>query len=339
MARENHNRHKQHGENKVIGKLSTQELKSISRTLYQAIDDAFSNMALSEPQLIANLVKEIPEKVNAMRPVAGNKVYSTGVFVHSKPFVQCDNFPEKRPQSVEIGDLLLVRTLVVNGVVGERRALLMQAKKTARIPTIPDNKNQWHLYERWPEFTYAARSGKLTGKKRHIVEPDMYDGAKYLLLNTGSTPTTHFWPYYFQSNLAHSTAQPTQPAIGRYRALLLELVDFITGNGGKIFNSPQAGVNGWDQVINDLISETANAMSVYPARAARRPGRSARGMGAVWAPANGYKHSIFAQLLEFDFFGPSPPPDTPDRGPEDSDNQESGIPIIEFIVQEEVEWR
>src|SRR5690606_27105866 len=118
-----------------------------------------------------------------------------------------------------------------------RRALLLQAKKVKRVPVKPDNANQWHLYEKWPPFTYAARSGALQGKSRSIKEPDMYDAAKYLLIGAGSH-NLHYddWPlcWHWPDVCLHHTAQPTTPEISRYKCFAGELMGFLLGNGGKV---------------------------------------------------------------------------------------------------------
>lgn len=162
------------------------DMIEISSAICRALHSAFKNPAQSEPQLVANLVFEFPGQINNISLSGTTKVSAGGVFVHSRPLVACSSFPKTAPGSVEIGDLLLIRTLVVNKEVKEKRALLLQAKKVDSVPARPDNENQWHLYEKWPRFTYAARSGGLKGKTRHVNEPDMYDAAKYLLIGQGS---------------------------------------------------------------------------------------------------------------------------------------------------------
>ncbi|GAB3390706.1 hypothetical protein [Lysobacter fragariae] len=272
--------------------LPTMDKARLAGAVADALHEAFRNLKLSEPQLVANLVSALPKRVNQISFSGSTKVKAGGVFVHARPFVACDSFPVSSPKSVEIGDLLLIRTLVVNGQVKERRALLLQAKKVDRIPATPDNKNQWHLYEQWPRFTYAARSGGLTGKKRRIKEPDMYDAAKYLLID--SDPTARHWhqmccvdwPFHqlnrWPGTCIHSTAQPTVPEISRYRCFVGELVDFLVGNTGKVFAKPAARTRGWNRVVHDLIGETAKAKTIFMGRTAQQSSTSARGSGVLF---------------------------------------------------------
>ncbi|MHB8679671.1 MAG: hypothetical protein ACYC7G_08055 [Rudaea sp.] len=259
--------------------LRSDDMEQLGDAVAQALHDAFHNLARSEPQLVANLVSALPKHINHINFSGTATIKAGGVFVHARPFVACASFPDKTKASVEIGDLLLIRTLVVNKKIEERRALLLQAKKD-RIPATPDNPNQWHLYERWPQFTYTARSGRLKGKKRHIREPDMYDAAKYLVISAYATAHhSHgtccvdwpfFWLYHGPEIYSHHTAQPTKPEISRYRCFVGELLEFLVGNAGKVFDKPALRSRGWNRVIYDLIEETARAKTIFMGRAARQ---------------------------------------------------------------------
>lgn len=317
------------------------EMIEIVDAVHRAVSKAFQNTTQSEPQLVANLVWQLPHFINQIKFQGTYSVRAGGVFVHAQPFVTCVSFPEKTPKSVEIGDLLLVRTLVENNVVVERRALLLQAKKAKRIPAIPDNQNQWHLYEQWPTFTYASRSGGLTGKTRHIKEPDMYEAAKYLLIGQDSaTSGCHFiccldWPFNWccrwPNSCYHYTAQPTRPSISRYMCFPGELVEFLSGNAGKVFANPKPRTRGWDRVIQDLIDETAKAKTIYAGLAAGQSTRAMRGNGSFFCSLTEQSSfSLFrggGDSAASNFDGP---PNAPDEWNGDGDG--GGISIIEFIV-------
>lgn len=120
---------------------SSADIARLGHAVSCAVGDAFWYTTRSEPQLVANLVWQLPKYINAASLSGSTKVKAGGVFVHARPFVACTSFPEPKPASVEIGDLLLLRTLVVNKKVEEQHALLLQAKK-ASIPATPDNSNQ-----------------------------------------------------------------------------------------------------------------------------------------------------------------------------------------------------
>lgn len=302
-----------------------------------ALQKALRNSALPEPQLVANLVWELPKYINTISMPGAMKVSAGGVFVHARPFVATASFPQASPKSVEIGDLLFIRTLVQGDAVAERRALLLQVKKVAGIPAVPDNENQWHLYEKWPAFTYASRSGGLAGKGRRISEPDMYDAAKYLLIGADGCCQQNsccdgamWWRGYWPDVFAHYTAQPTRPNIGRYRVFAIELVDFLIGNAGKAFSAPASGAVGWDQVVYDLIAETAKAKSKFMERAAGNSRGAARGnMTWIFMTSAGKAHHYLVAngsgAMDADV-----PPIVPNEWAQDSDGD--GISIIEVIV-------
>ncbi|CDQ12148.1 conserved protein of unknown function [Acidithiobacillus ferrivorans] len=325
--------------------MSAQDMMQIGGAVAGALFNAFKNPDLPEPQLVANLVWELPNEINKINLAGTAKVSAGGVFVHAQPFVACKSFPKTKPKSVEIGDLLLIRTLVEKKAVVERRALLLQAKKSDSIPATPDNKNQWHLYEQWPSFTYAINSGLLKGKKRHIKEPDMYDAAKYLLIGQCVAPSNcrHMccvgWPchllYKFHSDICcHYTAQPTKPEISRYRCFAEEIVDFLAGNAGKVFIYPpqRPRLNGWHKVIRDLIDETAKAKSVLIGRAAGVSGKKERGNGTLSFMISTTQSPYY---LVVDGNGTANSDTTPPKVPRDWSQGDDGrgISIIEVIVE------
>lgn len=314
--------------------LPYEDRKNLVVAVFDALQDAFHNLSLHEPQLVANLVWQLPQHINKTQFTTGTLVSAGGIFVHARPLVTCKTFPEKTPVSVEIGDLLLIYTLVLNGNVKERRALLLQAKKTDSIPATPDNRNQWHLYEKWPQFTYAARSGKLKGERRYISEPDMYDAAKYLLIGKNCEHCCADWPFHWPEICNHHTAQPTSPDISRYRCFFRELIALFTGNGGKCFDQPKPGVNGWDQVIDDLINDTAKAKSVFSGRATGSSVASPRGNGMLFISAPFSRYSVLLDQggIELSVDGP---PAVPRDWPGGSNEGGAGISIIEVTIERE----
>lgn len=319
---------------------SREEMEDIGYAVYRALLIAFREPEQSEPQLVANFVYALSRKINGISLSGTKTVSAGGVFVHSRPLVACSSFPKTFPRSVEIGDLLLTRTLVVGGKVKERRALLLQAKKVSNIPAKPDNENQWHLYEQWPRFTYAARSGGLTGKTRRIKEPDMYDAAKYLLIGQGSAVYRRYpcciWPFHWHccrpETCRYHTAQPTAPELGRYRCFANELVEFIAGNAGKAFVKPRRRTLGWDRVIQDLIAETAKAKTIYTGRAMGNAAPAPRGNGVLFfSLATPTSFSLFGD----DFSGGTTNSDGPPKVPSEwgDGNDGRGISIIEIVVE------
>ena len=328
--------------------LSDQDVSKLKRAIYDALFRALCNPSQTEPQLVANLVWQLPCHLNKIRLIDDpkTKVSAGGVFVHAQPYVTCSSFPKTKPESVEIGDLLLIRTLVQSKAVVERRALLLQAKKVDDIPAVPDNPNQWHLYERWSEFTYAPRSVGLTGQKRHIKEPDMYNAAKYLLLDRHQhmCHSCKGWDCYHCRNHSirkHYTAQPTSPDISNYRVFADEILDFLISKAGKRFIDPAPFTKGWDQVICDLTKMTANAKTKYMGRAATgQEKKFPRGNGTLcFMRSAGQSSSHDSYYLVANSNDATDSDQLPEASPEvpdewGQDDEGSGISTIEVIVEQ-----
>jgi|SRR5690625_3726332 len=314
--------------------LSSCDYAKLAEAIFCTLENSFSNIQEYEPKLISNFVYYLPKYINDYNFSKKIIIKSGGIFIHANPLITCKSFPDKSPKSVEIGDLLLIRTLVINKKPQERRALMLQAKKTKNIPTTPDNKNQWHIYEKWPMFTYAKRSGTLTGQVRHIQEPDMYDAAKYLLIGTNHNAQPVFIPYcclfpwkpYLPAIHNLYTAHPTMTNISRYRSFSAELFQFLIGNAGKIFQKPEVNDIGWNKVINDLVTMTRHLTTSYI-----KPPTNTRGQGSFFM--TNYDSSESYMALNTDGYEGNnglPP------GLEEIDDSDGGgISIIEFIVEQQ----
>lgn len=315
----------------------------IKDAIARAMSKAFQNPNHFEPQLVANLVNELPLEINKLNFSVPKKLSATGVFVHSRPLVTCNSFPESLPASVEIGDLLLIRNLVKNKIIEEQRALLLQAKKLSSRKAKPDNENQWHLYEQWPEFTYAKRSGKLTGQVRHINEPDMYDAAKYLFLSQGSClhggafKRCRDWRLCdylgWPDSCYYQTAQPTKPEISRFRCFADELIEFLNGNAGKIFTKPLENSFGWNRFISDILEDTTNAKSIYMGRAAGQSKPAMRGNGVLMHFLEAQpSFSDLCEKIDGVSGNVNVPPNAPENHPS---NDDGGVfSIITFVVNQ-----
>lgn len=320
----------------MIGFPQNSDYRQVSRAVGDAIHKAFQEPWKAEPQLVANLVWKLPRNINGISLGSGTKISAGGVFVHARPLVTCKTFPATSPRSVEIGDVLFIQTRVSKGKVISRNALLLQAKKASSVPTKPDNPNQWHLYAKWPQFEYMRGSGALAGQRRYIVEPDMYDAAKYMLIGTSPLRSSHSWLHHRLRSNGSCIAQPTQPQISRYRCAHCEITEMIVGNAGKPFSTPKPGKNGWDQVIHDLIIETAAMKSVYIARAGGIGGVTPRGAGVL------FFSGVFSTLSVFgsdgqEFVSLDEPPEVSQTWPEEPSENGTGISIIEIILERDVD--
>jgi hypothetical protein len=313
-------------------------------TSWLAIDAALGNRTKSEPQLVANLVWEIPRAINTLSSVGGWTIRSGGVFVHAQPFVECKSFPHNKPGSVEIGDLLLLRTEVRRGQASHRRALLLQAKKVSDLPATPDNANQHHLYATWPAFSYARSTKELNRKKRHITGLDLHDASRYLLIRNQAGRCFHqprCWCTFHPCCCHVVTASPTQPKLCYYRCFLCELIDFLLGNAGKAYTfPPPVRTRNWDRVIEDMITVTTKRRSAFVRRAAKATADS-RGQGRAFSflsgdlsETYGNLHSLWAGEQRWPENGNDGPTSVDEEWPVEND-ESGGISIIEFIVSSE----
>ena len=222
-----------------------------------------------EPDYIAELAHDMPDHVNhRLQPYFnrhGVKLKASSVFVHKQPQVRSKSFPEDK--AVEIGDILFIATHKNKERI-ERWALLLQAKIAENFHNItPDNQNQHILYQYWPEFEYI-RSGNLNGQKRKVFGPNLYSGAKYLLFNpNGHCHFKHCFMFdcfdkrcrrmcHHEDMCLIGTAYPTDP-LTSFVCFGQEFFDFLFGNAGREFMYQPKIRNDWDQVITDLLDETA----------------------------------------------------------------------------------
>lgn len=313
---------------------------AIGESLFKALKDRTQR----EPQLIANMVWHIPQQINSLAlHKAGLNIQAGGVYVHQQPQVKCANFPEAMPQSVELGDLLFLRTEKRNGKVSSSSALLLQAKRFRNLPAKLDNNNQHHLYAKWPPFEYVRSTSRLNGKRRYLAGLDLYNACKYLLI--GEPPC---WcvdrPFcdcivHFLNNCAVLTAQPSYPHISQYRCFFTELADFILGDAGKSYTSPPPKRSrNWDRLIQDLTDITGKRASSLMRRASSGTSPS-RGQclcfltGSFSDSVSGLKSLSEAEHMSSDGPPEVPPPDYNDN------STDGGISIIEFVVSTEEERR
>ncbi|MFT4300888.1 MAG: hypothetical protein QM579_03965 [Desulfovibrio sp.] len=312
------------------------------RAIHTAIADSFHDTSLSEPNMVAKFMCEVVRRVNSIQPL---NVRAGGVFVHASPLVSCGDFPRETPASVELGDLLLIRSELINGERTKQAALLLQAKKTDRLPCAPDNENQYHLYSNWPTFTYTrvGRHGQnqgqnpLVGKRRTIRCNNISHGTKYLLINNSDTRVgnfsccTNYYCYFlpYACDIA-ATAIASTDDLSHYECFTHELARFILGFGGKPFTLPPAPRSrNWDRVMEDLLTNVANLTSNFTGRADQEANR-ARGRGVTIFTDNLDARSCLISrgvLCESSNDGP---PRNDEHFRDDGDP--NGIAVLEFVV-------
>lgn len=312
----------------------------------RAVHNALNNPSLPEPSLVANLVWQITRRLNTLSLSRGISITAGGIFVHGRPTVYSSSFPKTKPRSVEIGDLLLLRNDLVNGRLQERRAILLQAKKAKKIPTKPDNDNQYHLYSTWPSFEYSLATSSLKGQRRHITGTDLCDASKYLIISESanglsgraSPCSCTFIPGSPNPNCLSVTAHPSLPLLSHYACFVGDVFGFVIGNTGKVFQTPvPSGSIGWDKVIEDLTTITAMAGTKWMQPPAAG-GQGKRGVGVFqMCQVSGGFHdqsnfpAQFVTKVRESELSSDQPPEYPDERQFQGD-EDGGISILEFTV-------
>lgn len=333
----------------LLHTLSTSEIWLLFRAIHGAISTSFTGVTSTnpkEPQVVANFMYEIVQGIKSIQPC---RVRAGGVFVHASPLVSCGNFPSTTSESVELSDLLLIRSKVINGVRSKQAGLLLQAKKADRLPCTPDNENQHHLYSLWPTFTYTSvgshgrnqGQNPLVGKSRTIRCNDISNGTKYLLINKSSTGWGHFSCCTNHCCCIPSgaceiaaTAIATPRGLSHYECFAHELLRFILGSGGKPFTlSPPAMCIGWSRVMEDLLKNVARLTSAFTTRASP-VANATRGTGEYCMYTKDLDvHSCLGSYGVPYGSSNDEPPRIEDR-PLD-DDAPRGISILEFVVSHE----
>jgi hypothetical protein len=320
--------------------LSESEYSLLCDAVSSSVRKALSNPEQLEPQLVANLVYRIPHAINQCSIGSKYRLTCSGVFIHQTPKVTIKHFPIAKPQSVELGDLLLL----LHDGDGRSRALILQAKKTAGIPVKPDNQNQHYLYALQPTFEYINSGTRLNKQKRRITGIDVYNGCKYILLRDPckDRSTTCRWTERDgYNNGQHQppvawVAQPAWPELTHYRSFEHELIDFILGYAGKPYALPVHGNNkNWDCVINDLIQAVPNKFSRTMANAT---GGAHSKRACCFDFLSGETNSAWAWTAESckevltypSAIGNDVPPQVPNREDETSTDAPSALSIISF---------
>lgn len=268
--------------------------KKIKKAINETIDETLEKN-LFEPYLIKILIEKLVNNLNSIKNKKNDdiyfNIYSGGIFIHQRPKVKnIENKNWKNGKgSVELGDLVLINTIVRQGCIIKRAALLMQAKK-GKINKIinPNNAYQLDLYTNWPRFEYV-NGCRLKNEIRHInqnkKDKDIDDGVKYLFINTNTTPAEA------------SVTSATKLKLDELKNFSDEIYDFVTGSGGKEFKVDNKEhwdyskckyecpdkCEGWCRVIDDLIK---NIFELTLPESYQRAGCSEekRGSGLFEAP-------------------------------------------------------
>ena len=207
-----------------------------------------------EPDLVASLVTNLPQKLSVVLPqyISGVRFNIGGCFIHQKPIVEFCN-QTISTKKLEVGDLLLIYK-EVNRKGNRYNALLLQAKKTSNIynsPVDPQDKHQLALYTQWPKFRYR-RAGILNGQERSICPKTVSTGAQYLLIDENfATPNMPVrWTFW--------CATPDD-VLSASHSLAFQIVDLIEFQTGRPFIEKRQYMDHWSKMIWDLIDISASA--------------------------------------------------------------------------------
>ena len=337
----------------LLSQINDKDATRLHSALSDAIQDAVEN-GKSEPSIVAQLTYGIPTFVNDLGLNIGKYTLKVGsVFIHQTPKVTFHGMVKQK--SIEIGDLLVINTIIDKKSV-TRKAILYQAKMfKKRLPSKPGNKKQHLLYEKWPIFEYINSTPELDGKQRKVIGLDLYSSAKYLILKKAPFPSINNPDASIVNNIA-LTAQPTA-TLSNYESFLNEIYHFVLGNSGKVFNYHIDKVKaedeyvqlmllitpkkisefhnrGWSAVITDLLEVTARKTTSLMGTASGGGRKSARGCHVF-----GHKLSFITETVSDDqYFSMSdnnlPPTGIPPRS-EDDNEDGGGISIIEFVLKKE----
>lgn len=303
------------------------------RELYRAIGIAISESLIAgkdEPNKVAQLTYRIPKNINGLKlTTIGYSLSVGGVFVHQRPYVIFGG-----TKSVELGDLLLIST-VIDSTGIHRRAMLLQAKMFDDLPTSPDNKDQHELYNQWPAFQYKAKYlHTFKGGKREINDLDIHSSAKYLLL--AKNRLSKCIPICMWHGCGVLTAQPTIE-LSHHTCFMEELLQFVLGDRGKEFVDKSRLLTteiGWSRVINDLLEAITNKTT----KKMRHPVDNPKGTRSYGILSFGRELSFLKtftiETINWEVSDNGPPNNFTDW-PENSEDDEGGISVIEFVLRKE----
>ena len=213
-----------------------------------------------EPDYVASLVLHGTKVIyhtwhEILRPY-GFEVKMAGIYCHQTPKVHYNGMEHN---SCEIGDILWCHIHYDNDGYAYRNALLLQAKICLQEPfdILTHEKDQYLLYNRWPEFEYVNMHD-LVQKKRRVRPAAPRRGAQFLLIRPFLL--TELWSDVSIMN----DIQPMGVSISInplvcHTDLGIELVKTLTSLSGDAFDDKETSSKDtdWSRVIWDLISASS----------------------------------------------------------------------------------
>lgn len=206
---------------------------------------------MPEPRLVECLVlKFVPALHLAWRAILGKKrikLRCGGVFCHQKPKVTwlSSGSAQSKPNCVELGDLLICHIHLLKGQRRSGSAVLLQAKKVARLPhklSSGQEEVQLELYRDYPRFNYASGNYS-NGNSRHIYRLGGRP-LRYLTIEMQFTPSC---------NPNVSVVVPAN-RLKQHGGLSEYLVRLLSHDVGRVFSDPPNKVGDqWSLVVRDLL--------------------------------------------------------------------------------------
>lgn len=314
----------------MIKDINDDDLRSIYKAIGAAISDSLA-IGKDEPNKIAQLTYSIPKNINGLNlTTKGYSLSVGGVFIHQRPYVIFDS-----SKTVELGDLLLISTVMDSKSGINRRAILLQAKMFDDLPTSPDNKNQHELYNQWPAFQYKAKYlHTFNNGNREINDLDIHSSAKYLLLSRSRL--SRCIPICLWHRCGALTAQPTLE-LSHHACFIEELLQFVLGDRGKEFvdkSRLSTTEIGWSRVVNDLLEAIAKKTTKKMKNPFDNPaGKRSSGVFSFGRELSFLK-AYTKEVISFQSDGNGPPNNFLDW-PENSEDDGGGISVIEFVLRKE----
>lgn len=192
-----------------------------------------------EPDFVAELAEGIPQDIfkSLSIYVPHFKFAVSGVFCHQKPLAVFG-----APRNPELGDMLFVYIEENKYGVTKCNALLVQTKKTDKVPYIVHSSegHQLKLYEEWPTFR-LDRAGMFSGTVINVQPKTINVGAQYLLIQS---------PYRDERKVC--CAYPDKKLVPE-KKLSDQIIDLMKFFTGRTFAISASRGDDWSRLILDLI--------------------------------------------------------------------------------------
>lgn len=262
----------------------------------------------------------------------GYSVEVGGVYCHASTFVTWTPMQSSTKKSVEIGDLLVIARCTEPGPNGQLQswnsAMLLQAKRSGWNSPLPSD-DQFDLYHSVPSFTYTLRNqaknssakSPLVGQSRNLG-PIPHLGAQYHFIDEAFVGYRN--PISDWAKDVSKTRNPDLP-------LAMELANLLQNTSGRPFpiSRPAPARSDWDQVIWDLLDETARSYFTRRAMTGAGAAATTRGHLCLASGTSSMLKDVLASIEpSFRWSEANVPPSLSDFQEAEEDEPEGGLPIL-----------